>query len=420
MLVAEKQPDFSLGTVSTSIEPSRFGDELRRVKHYIATNNIYGVDLNETAVELGQLSLWLGSIHRLLVKEGQNGSRDVYRSGATPWFGLRLRCGNSLIGARRAVWTAEQLKRGEHGWASNRIQEAQTNVELLAKHTTPEKLGRFKNDALRLFTKIHWDEMLEDAVACRDQVIRFAASSRDRNPDGLSPDEKKLFEQRQGDWKWVHSIQDQQTLLAIFDLLPDGAMRRIDHESIEWFLQNDRRSQLAESAPPDDLSPSKQGNSPQVREPLKPGLPRLLKPGESRADDEVYHFLVFDPEMVPTRSDALMKSFWKDDCAAAAEWVKKQVAPKWKKDEITEALAVCNLIDTWRPPPAPQRFGRLHRTALKPLLPVRRWQNRSESVASWSLHQAASSDCVWLWIPGAVSGSGRSIRSVICLHATPF
>ena len=85
-------------TIPTSIEPARFGDELRRVKHYIATNNIYGVDLNETAVELGQLSLWLGSIHRLLVQEGENGGRDIYRSGATPWFGLRLRCGNSLIG----------------------------------------------------------------------------------------------------------------------------------------------------------------------------------------------------------------------------------------------------------------------------------------------------------------------------------
>ncbi|MEA3410389.1 MAG: hypothetical protein U9R74_02495, partial [Pseudomonadota bacterium] len=56
--------------------------------------------------------LWLATIHRLKVREGENGEPDIYRSCATPWFGLRLRSGNSLIGARRAVWTEEQLTRG--------------------------------------------------------------------------------------------------------------------------------------------------------------------------------------------------------------------------------------------------------------------------------------------------------------------
>jgi len=60
-----------------------------------------------------QLSSWLGSIHRLLVWEGENGDQDIYQPGATPWFGLRLRCGNSLIGARRAVWTTTQLAKGK-------------------------------------------------------------------------------------------------------------------------------------------------------------------------------------------------------------------------------------------------------------------------------------------------------------------
>ena len=96
------------------IEPGRYEDELRRVKHYIATRNVYGVDLNATAVELGALSLWLGSMHRLLVRKGESGTPDVYRVGAVPWFGLRLRTGNSLIGARRAVWTTEQLRDGAH------------------------------------------------------------------------------------------------------------------------------------------------------------------------------------------------------------------------------------------------------------------------------------------------------------------
>ena len=52
------------------IAPDRYEDEHRRVRHWIATRNVYGVDLNPTAVELGALSLWLGSMHRLRVREG--------------------------------------------------------------------------------------------------------------------------------------------------------------------------------------------------------------------------------------------------------------------------------------------------------------------------------------------------------------
>ena len=52
------------------------------------------MDLNATAVELAEISLWL----------------DTMVSGLqAPWFGLRLRRGNSLIGARRAVYTRAQV-----------------------------------------------------------------------------------------------------------------------------------------------------------------------------------------------------------------------------------------------------------------------------------------------------------------------
>ncbi|MEA3411654.1 MAG: hypothetical protein U9R74_08950, partial [Pseudomonadota bacterium] len=98
--------------VGRSIDPGDYEDQRRRTMHYIAVHNVYGVDLNPTAVELGALSLWLATIHRLKVREGENGAPDIYRSCATPWFGLRLRAGNSLIGARRAVWSEEQLTRG--------------------------------------------------------------------------------------------------------------------------------------------------------------------------------------------------------------------------------------------------------------------------------------------------------------------
>ncbi len=94
------------------IAPGRYQEELRRVKHFITTRNVYGVDLNATAVELGSLTLWLGSVHQLTV--GASSASQSSVPCATPWFGLRLRPGNSLIGARRAVWTTKQVMEGKH------------------------------------------------------------------------------------------------------------------------------------------------------------------------------------------------------------------------------------------------------------------------------------------------------------------
>ncbi len=372
---------FRIGTIPTTIEPSRYHDELNRVKHYIATRNIYGVDLNETAVELGQLSLWLGSIHRLLTHKSNSGGRDVYQSGATPWFGLRLRCGNSLIGARRAVWTKEQLVRGEHAWDSKTIQQVQSDIDafLLAERrkpsgssNTPDSSSSYqkpntsyrtgdifsttKKDTLSLFFKIKWSEMHSDAGECREQVIRFCETARNINDAGLKTDDLELFEKRQNTWRYVNSEKDQTELIALYDLLPNGRMRDVDQNSVEIY----------KSLPLISRGVSEGKSSAQAfegRNEFKAGLPRLLKPGESRANDEIYHFLVFDPDMVPTRTDALMKSFWKADCDSATEWVKKQVTPKWKKEEFTEALAICDLIDKHWQQYATERAEALAKTA---------------------------------------------------------
>jgi len=76
------------------IDPDKYPTELQRVKASIALHQVYGVDLNATAIELAEISLWL----------------DTMVSGLqAPWFGLRLRRGNSLIGARRAVYSRAQV-----------------------------------------------------------------------------------------------------------------------------------------------------------------------------------------------------------------------------------------------------------------------------------------------------------------------
>jgi hypothetical protein len=78
--------------------------EKQKVKAYIADNNVYGVDLNPTAVELAEVSLWLNTI---------------YEGAIVPWFGMQLVTGNSLIGARRQVFNAEFLetnRKGKESW----------------------------------------------------------------------------------------------------------------------------------------------------------------------------------------------------------------------------------------------------------------------------------------------------------------
>ncbi|GAB3593842.1 hypothetical protein CFAEC_13455 [Corynebacterium faecale] len=72
--------------------------ELQKVKAHIALHQVYGVDLNATAVELAEISLWLDTM-----------TADL----KAPWFGLHLRRGNSLVGASRSTYALNQLKKKE-------------------------------------------------------------------------------------------------------------------------------------------------------------------------------------------------------------------------------------------------------------------------------------------------------------------
>ncbi|MEJ8640148.1 hypothetical protein [Streptomyces sp. MS2.AVA.5] len=82
--------------LGVSLDTSKTLDAEQKVKAYIALHNAYGIDLNSTGVELAEVSLWLNTMHP--------GMR-------APWFGLHLRRGNSLIGARRWVYEAERIKK---------------------------------------------------------------------------------------------------------------------------------------------------------------------------------------------------------------------------------------------------------------------------------------------------------------------
>lgn len=81
--LAQRYLELKQRQLGRRIDPSDYPDERRRARHYLATRGVYGVDLNATAVELGALSLWLGSSHRLRVAAGDNGGPDRFQPGAT-------------------------------------------------------------------------------------------------------------------------------------------------------------------------------------------------------------------------------------------------------------------------------------------------------------------------------------------------
>lgn len=89
--------------LDVTIDPENYRDELQKVKAYLALHRCYGVDLNDTARELAEVSLWLNV---------------MYPGLQAPWFGLHLKRGNSLIGARRATYDLTALGKAKKSWLS--------------------------------------------------------------------------------------------------------------------------------------------------------------------------------------------------------------------------------------------------------------------------------------------------------------
>ncbi len=99
-----------------TIPHDEYTRERQKVKMFIADNNVFGVDLNPTAVELAEISLWLNTI---------------YEGAFVPWFGLQLANGNSLIGCRRETYATHLLvaRKGKGGAKARWPMEAPEPVE---------------------------------------------------------------------------------------------------------------------------------------------------------------------------------------------------------------------------------------------------------------------------------------------------
>lgn len=125
-----------------SIPHDQRQQELQKVKMLIADRNVYGIDLNPTAVELAEVSLWLNTI---------------YQGGYVPWFRTQIVNGNSLIGARRQCYTLSQAQaEGPGAWYNS----------------APERVAPGTNRSLRRQQVYHF--LLGDPGMCAytDKVIK--------------------------------------------------------------------------------------------------------------------------------------------------------------------------------------------------------------------------------------------------------
>lgn len=114
--------------LNRQVDPNNYQQELQKIKAYIALNNVYGVDLNPTAIELGKLSLWLNVIHK-----------DMQ----TPFFGYRLGVGNAVVGSWLKVFKHKDFSfepKGSKGFIKKEWWNA------APKHLKFGKKGILRND----------------------------------------------------------------------------------------------------------------------------------------------------------------------------------------------------------------------------------------------------------------------------------
>ncbi len=169
--------------------------EKQKVKMHIADHNVYGVDLNPIAVELAEVSLWLNTIHK---------------GAHVPWFSLQLKCGNSLIGARRQYFTRSQLlKSSNETYLDSVPQKHDWNKPLTAKRIyhflLPDKnMANYKDKVVK--------DLEKDKIAIIDNWRKsFATPLEDIEADRLI----KVTQAVDTLWKsWTDSLRKLRTELT--------------------------------------------------------------------------------------------------------------------------------------------------------------------------------------------------------------
>ena len=188
------------------ISPDDYRTERQKVKYFLAVNNAYGVDLNPTAVRLAEVSLWLNIL---------------YPDAPTPWFGARLATGNSLIGARRQVYTAEDVKSGAY------TSQAPTACPLAPETHEDREAGRIRPRPEG--TIYHW--LLPDAG--------MAAFDSDKVIKELAPTEVEAIKKWRKEFTKPFNTTEIKNLLVLSDQADVLWQKVLDER--QRFLENTRQ-----------------------------------------------------------------------------------------------------------------------------------------------------------------------------------
>ncbi|MGY5009947.1 hypothetical protein ACWCY6_17960 [Streptomyces sp. 900105755] len=157
------------------IDPDQRAVELQKVKAYVALHNAYGVDLNATAVELAEVSLWLNTMHPGM---------------QAPWFGLHLRRGNSLVGAGRKIYHKDALGKGK--WLSKK--------DTLAPKDLPFRNGELPEGAVHhfLLPALGWGAVVGDAKSKKiaEELDKAAVQRMEKWRSGVQRAPKTITQRR--------------------------------------------------------------------------------------------------------------------------------------------------------------------------------------------------------------------------------
>ena len=162
--------------VGEAIDPLQYPNELQKVKAFIATNNVYGVDLNATALELGKLSLWLNVMHK-----------DM----ETPFFSNRIAHGNAVIGAWLKVYKQSDVLRDANAPAHRATDKAWWEKPL--RRISFTKTG----------TNRHYTEVYHFLLPVKDMLGVLSTKQRPRTDAAY----KLMVEKRKG---WIKGITSEE------------------------------------------------------------------------------------------------------------------------------------------------------------------------------------------------------------------
>lgn len=190
--------------------------ERQKVKMYIADNNVFGIDLNPTAVELAEISLWLNALFA-----------DEHQS-FIPWFGLQLTNGNSLIGARREVYDISSItaKKKDLMWYEDAPKRLGPTTLLRnqpkKEKTLAQEKGSLFDDPTQLpLVTVEDQEEKSAGRKVESQVYHFLlgdkamASYTDKVVKGLKEDQIKAINQWRKDFIKPHTKEEVQILLKL-------------------------------------------------------------------------------------------------------------------------------------------------------------------------------------------------------------